>query len=109
MQAIVKNIKASPQKLNLVASMVRGKHVVDALTTMQFTQKRVAVDVYKGINAAVANAENNEGMNMDQLYVVHAFVGKNMQLRRFHARGRGRSATVKKHYSQLTIVLEQRN
>jgi large subunit ribosomal protein L22 len=108
-QAIVKNIKASPQKLNLVAAMVRGKHIAEAMNIVQFNQKRAATDVGLGLKAALANAEHNFNMNMDALYVAHAYVGKNMQLKRMHARGRGRSARVKKHYSQITIVLEERN
>jgi large subunit ribosomal protein L22 len=107
-QAVLKNVKASPQKLNLVAEMVRGKHVGDAINVLRFCKKKVAVDVLKTLQSAVANAENNHGYDVDQLFVREAFVGKNMTLRRFHARARGRGAKIQKHYSQVTIIVEER-
>jgi large subunit ribosomal protein L22 len=107
-QAVLRNIKSSPQKLNLVAQQVRGKPVTAALNVLRFSKKKVAVDVLKTLQSAIANAENNHGLDVDQLYVREAYVGKNMTLKRFHARARGRGARVLKHYSQVTVIVEER-
>ena len=107
-QAVLCNVKASPQKLNLVASQIRGKAADKAIDLLRFSKKKVAVDVLKTLQSAVANAENNHGLDVDGLYVAEAFVGKNMTLKRFHARGRGRGAKVRKHFSQVTVIVEER-
>ena len=105
--AVAKNIKMSTQKLNLVAGMIRGKKVQAAIADLEFSRKRVAEHVRKAVISAVANAENNHGLDVDDLIVAEAFVGKNMILKRFHARGRGRSASVMRPFSQLTVVVRQ--
>jgi large subunit ribosomal protein L22 len=107
-RAIASGLKASPQKLNLVAETIRGRHVSAALNNLAFMKQKVAKDVAKALSSAVANAENNHQLDIDNLFVKEAFVGKSMTLRRFHARGRGRGARVEKHYSQITVVVEER-
>jgi large subunit ribosomal protein L22 len=106
-KAVAKNIKTSAQKLNLVAGMIRGKKVQAAIADLEFSRKRVAEHVRKAVISAVANAENNHGLDVDDLIVAEAYVGKNMILKRFHARGRGRSASVMRPFSQLTVVVRQ--
>ena len=106
-KAIATNIRVSPQKLNLVAQMIRGKKVQAAIADLEFSRKRIAVDVRKCVISAVANAENNHGLDVDDLVVVEAFVGKNMVLKRFHARGRGRASSVMRPFSQITVVVRQ--
>jgi large subunit ribosomal protein L22 len=107
-RAVASGLKASPQKLNLVAETIRGKHATVALSSLQFMKQKVAKDVAKALGSAVANAENNHSLDIDSLFVKEAYVGKSMTLRRFHARGRGRGARVVKHYSQITVVVEER-
>jgi len=104
-KAVVRNLRISPQKLNLVAGMIRGKKVAQALADLKFSRKRIAVDVRKCVLSAIANAENNHGLDVDDLIVSEAYVGKNLVMKRFHARGRGRSAGIMKPFSQLTVVL----
>ena len=106
-QAVAKNLRVSPQKLNLVAAMIRGKKINKALAELEFSRKRIAVDVRKCVMSAVANAENNHGLDVDDLVVAEAWVGKNMVLKRFHARGRGRGARVFRPFSQLTVVVRE--
>jgi large subunit ribosomal protein L22 len=106
-QAVVRNLRISPQKLNLVAAMIRGKKVQTALTELEFSRKRIAVDVRKCLMSAVANAENNHGLDVDDLIVSEAFVGKNLVMKRFHARGRGRSGGIMKPFSQLTVIVRE--
>jgi large subunit ribosomal protein L22 len=106
--ATVKRLRISPRKLNLVAGMIRGMNVANALTQLTFTNKRIAVDVKKALQSAIANAENNHNLNVDQLIVKEAYVGKNLIMRRFHTRGRGKSAGIKKPFSNLTIVVQQK-
>mgnify|MGYP001224355043 CR=1 FL=1 len=103
--AITKNLKISPQKLNLVAGLIRGKKVDQALADLEFSRKRIAQDVRKCVMSAVANAENNHGLDVNDLVVAEAFVGKNMVLKRFAARGRGRSSRILKPFSQITVVV----
>lgn len=107
-RAIVNRLRTSPQKLNLVAAGIRGLNVAKALNQLTFSEKRIAGDVKKALQSAVANAENNHNLNVDELYVKEAFVGKNMVMKRMHTRGRGRSARVFKPFSNLTIVLGER-
>jgi large subunit ribosomal protein L22 len=106
-QAVARNLRVSPQKLNLVAAMIRGKKVQTALTELEFSRKRIAVDVRKCLMSAIANAENNHGLDVDDLIVSEAWVGKNLVLKRFHARGRGRSASIMKPFSQLTVIVRE--
>ena len=106
-QAIAKNLKVSPQKLNLVAAMIRGKKVDKALAELEFSRKRIAGDVRKCVMSAVANAENNHGLDVNDLIVAEAWVGKNMMLKRFHARGRGRGARIIKPFAQLTVIVRE--
>lgn len=106
-QAVVKSLRVSPQKLNLVAGLIRGKKVDQALAVLEFSEKRIAGDVRKCVMSAVANAENNHSLDVNDLIVAEAFVGKNMVMKRFHARGRGRGASILKPFSQLTVIVRQ--
>ncbi len=106
-QAVVKNLRVSPQKLNLVAQMIRGKKVDKALAELEFSRKRIAGDVRKCLMSAVANAENNHQLDVNDLVVAEAWVGKNMVLKRFHARGRGRGASILKPFAQITVVVRE--
>ncbi len=93
-QAVARSLRISPQKLNLVAGMIRGKKVDRALAELEFSQKRIAGDVRKCVMSAVANAENNHSLDVNDLIVAEAYVGKNLTLKRFHARGRGRGSQI---------------
>ena len=106
-QAIAKNLRVSPQKLNLVAGLIRGKKINAAIADLEFSKKRIAQDVKKCVMSAVANAENNHGLDVDDLIIAEAWVGKNLIMKRFHARGRGRSAQVIKPFSQITVVVRE--
>ncbi len=101
-------VRSSARKLNLVAASIRGKAAAAALTQLTFEKRRIAQDVKKVLQAAVANAENNHGLDVDKLYVAEAWVGRAFVMKRFHTRGRGRSAGIEKPYSNLTIVVKQR-
>lgn len=106
-QAVAKSLRISPQKLNLVAGLIRGKKVDKALAELEFSEKRIAGDVRKCVMSAVANAENNHSLDVNDLIVAEAYVGKNLTLKRFHARGRGRGSAILKPFSQLTVVVRQ--
>ena len=106
-KAMVRNLRISPQKLNLVAGLIRGKKVSQALADLEFSRKRIAIDVRKCVMSAVANAENNHGLDPDDLIVAEAYVGKNLVMKRFHARGRGRSAGIMKPFSQITVIVRE--
>ena len=106
-QAVCRNMRVSPQKLNLVAALIRGKTVDKALAELTFSQKRIARDVKKTLESAIANAENNHDLDVDQLVVKEAYVGKALVMKRFTARGRGRSAGILKPFSHLTIVVHE--
>jgi len=106
-QAVAKSLRISPQKLNLVAGLIRGKKVEQALAELEFSEKRIAGDVRKCVMSAVANAENNHSLDVNDLIVSEAYVGKNLTIKRFHARGRGRGAPIMKPFSQLTVVVRQ--
>jgi large subunit ribosomal protein L22 len=106
-QAVVRNLRVSPQKLNLVAQLIRGKKVDVALADLEFSRKRIAKDVRKCVISAVANAENNHSLDVNDLVVAQAHVGKNMVMRRFHARGRGKMSPIEKPFSQLTVVVKE--
>ena len=108
-RAIGKMIRISPYKLNLEAKSIRGKKVDDALSYLQFSKKRISNTVRDTLESAIANAENNHALDIDKLYVDEAFVGKNMVMKRWRARARGRAAKILKPFSQLTIVLKEKN
>ena len=106
-KAVSRVIRVSPQKLNLVAQLIRGKKVEMALADLEFSRKRIALDVRKCLQSAIANAENNHDLEVDDLVVAEARVGKSIVIKRFHARGRGRAASVMKRFSHLTIVVRE--
>ena len=106
-QAVGRMIRTSGQKLNLVAQSIRGKTASAALHELTFSPKRIAVTVKKVLQSAVANAENNHNLDVDDLIVSEAWVGKNIVLKRFHARGRGKGARILKPFSEITIVVRQ--
>jgi large subunit ribosomal protein L22 len=102
------SIKTSPRKLGIVANSIKGMHVEKALLHLQFCKRKVAYDVSKVLNAAIANAENNDELNVDALYVSEVLIGKSFVLRRHMARAKGRGAPIKKPYSNLTIFVTER-
>lgn len=106
--AFVKNVRISPQKLNLVAGLIRGKDAADALSALAFSRRRIAEDVKKVLQSAIANAENNHQLDVDRLVVSEASVGRAFVMKRFRARARGRSASITKPYSNLTVVVRER-
>ena len=106
-KAVSKMLRVSPQKLNLVAALIRGKKVSTALADLEFSRKRIARDVRKCLESAIANAENNHNLDVDDLVVSQAFVGKALVMKRFHARARGRGARIMKPFSNLTIVVRE--
>src|SRR5512140_1319953 len=106
-KAISKMLRISPQKLNLVAQMIRGKKVASALADLEFSRKRIAKDVRKCLESAIANAENNHDLDVDDLVVSEAHVGKALVIKRFTPRGRGRVGRILKPFSHLTIVVRQ--
>lgn len=106
-QAVARMIRVSPQKLNLVAGLIRGKKVANALAELEFSRKRIAGTVKKALESAIANAENNHELDVDNLVVAEAFVGKALVMKRFHARARGRAGRVEKPFSNLTIVVRE--
>ena len=106
-KAIGRNIRTSPQKLNLVAQLIRGKSAERALSDLTFSQRRIAADVKKVLQSAIANAENNHNLDVDSLIVDEAYVGKNLVMKRFRARAKGRAARILKPFSQLTIVVRE--
>jgi large subunit ribosomal protein L22 len=106
-QAVARSLRVSPQKLNLVAQLIRGKKVDKALAELTFSRKRIAKDVKKTLQSAIANAENNHSLDVDQLIVAEAYVGKNLVMKRFHTRARGRMGKIEKPFSQLTVVVRE--
>jgi large subunit ribosomal protein L22 len=106
-RALTRMIRVSPQKLNLVAALIRGKKVSTALAELTFSRKRIAGTVKKTLESAIANAENNHELDVDSLVVAEAFVGKALVMKRFHARARGRASRVEKPFSNLTIVVRE--
>jgi len=107
-QAIVSNMRVSPRKLNLVAGLIRNQPASQAVATLTFSKRRIAKQVKKALESAIANAENNHQLDVDRLVVARAEVGRSMVMRRFHARGRGRSARIEKWFSHLKIVVAER-
>src|SRR6202165_2819409 len=106
-KAVTRMLRVSPQKLNLVAQLIRGKKVASALADLEFSQKRIAKDVRKCLESAIANAENNHDLDVDDLVVAEAHVGKALVIKRFHPRGRGRMGRIFKPFAHLTIVVRQ--
>lgn len=107
--AMVKHLRTSAQKLNLVAQTIRGKDAGKALVDLEFNNRRVAQEVRKCLQSAVANAENNHGLDVDNLYVAEAYVGKDLVMKRFRARARGRASKILKPFSRLTVVVRERD
>ena len=107
-KAFQRVISVSARKLNLVAQSIRGKSASSALAELTFSPRRVASDVKKVLQAAIANAENNHQLDVDRLYVKEAFVGRAFVMKRFHARGRGRASRVEKSFSNLTVIVRER-
>ena len=108
-KAVINRLRISPRKLNLVAGMIRGMSVGQALTQLAFSSKRISNDVKKALQSAIANAENNHNLNVDSLYVKEAYVGKNLVMKRLHTRGRGKSARVFKPFANLTLIVHERD
>jgi len=106
-QAVACMLRVSPQKLGLVAGLIRGKKVVAALADLEFSRKRIAKDVRKTLQSAIANAENNHDLDVDDLVVAEAHVGKALVMKRFSPRARGRVGRIEKPFSNLTIVVRQ--
>jgi len=106
-QAVARMLRVSPQKLNLVAGLIRGKKVAAALADLEFSRKRIAKDVRKCLESAIANAENNHDLDVDDLVVAEAHVGKALVIKRFTPRGRGRVGRIFKPFSNLTIVVRE--
>ena len=106
-KAVARMLRVSPQKLNLLAQLIRGKKVERALADLEFSHKRIAHEVKKTLESAIANAENNHDLDVDDLVVAEAHVGKGIVLKRFHARARGRAGRVEKPFAHLTIVVRE--
>ncbi len=106
-RAVTRLMRVSPQKLNLLAQLIRGKKVDRALADLTFSRKRVAKDVKKTLESAIANAENNHALDVDALVVAEAYVGKNLVMKRIRARARGRAGRIEKPFAQITVVLRQ--
>jgi large subunit ribosomal protein L22 len=105
--AKVKTLRTSARKLNLVAQSIRGLKVQRALNELEFSRKRIAIDVRKALYSAISNAENNHNLDIDSLVVAEAFVGKNLVMKRFAARARGRASRIEKPFSEITIVVRE--
>lgn len=106
-KAVSRMLRVSPQKLNLLAQLIRGKKVETALADLEFSRKRIAFDVKKALESAIANAENNHSLDVDDLVVAEAFVGKALVMKRFSPRARGRAGRIEKPFSNLTIILRE--
>ena len=106
-KAVARMLRVSPQKLNLLAQLIRGKKVDTALADLEFSRKRIAVEVRKALESAIANAENNHSLDVDDLVVAEAHVGKALVMKRFSPRARGRAGRIEKPFSNLTIVVRE--
>lgn len=106
-QAVAKLLRVSPRKLNIVAQLIRGKKVDKALAELTFSRRRIAVEVKKTLQSAIANAENNHGLDVDELVVAEAYVGKGLVMKRFSPRARGRAGRITKPFAQITIVVRE--
>jgi large subunit ribosomal protein L22 len=107
-RAFAKTLRTSPRKLNLVAQSIRGKDAAKALAELTFSRRRIADDVKKVLQSAIANAENNHQLDVDRLYVAEAYVGRQIVMKRFHARARGRASRIEKLWSNLTVIVRER-
>ncbi|KZD01110.1 50S ribosomal protein L22 [Oceanibaculum pacificum] len=107
-KAVLRNLRVSPQKLNIVAGMIRGMDCAKALNALTFSNRRISNDVRKVLQSAIANAENNHQLDVDRLYVKEATVGRGLVMKRFHARARGRASRIEKPFSHVTIVVGER-
>ena len=107
-KAINKNVRSSPRKLALVLNYIKGKKADLALRDLEFTRKRIAKDVSKTVKSAIANAENNHQYDIDNLFVKEAFVGKSLVMKRYRPRAKGRASPIKKPFSRITIILEEK-
>ena len=107
-KAINKNVRSSPRKINLLLRNIRGKKVDIAIRDLSFARQRIAFDIKKTVQSAIANAENNYQYDIDNLYVAEAYVGKSIVLKRFRARAKGRASAIKKPYSNVTIILSEK-
>lgn len=107
-KAELRNLRVSPQKLNLVAQMIRGQRADKALATLAFSKRRIARDVKKLLESAIANAENNHQLDVDRLFVKEAFVGKSITMKRFRPRARGRVGRIEKPFSHITVIVRER-
>ncbi len=108
-RSFLKNLRTSPQKLGLVAELIRGKNAARALTDLEFCHRRIANDVRKCLASAISNAENNHGLDVDRLVVAEAYVGKSIRMKRFQARARGRGTRIIKDFSNLTIIVREQD
>ena len=106
-KAINKNVRSSPRKVNLLLKSIRGKKVDTVIKDLSFARQRIALDIKKTVQAAIANAEHNNQYDIDNLYVKEAYVGKSLVLKRFRARAKGRASAIKKPYSNVTIILSE--
>ncbi len=106
--AVARNLRVSPQKLNLVAESIRGKSAEAALSELTFSKRRIAADVRKTLQSAIANAENNHQLDVDRLFVAEATVGKSIVMKRFRPRARGRAGRIIKPFSNLTVIVRER-
>ena len=106
-KAINRNVRSSPRKINLLLKNIRGKKVEVAVRDLSFARQRIALDIKKTVQSAIANAENNNQFDIDNLYVKEAYVGKSIVLKRFRPRAKGRASAIKKPYSNLTIILAE--
>ena len=107
-KAINKNVRSSPRKLNLLLKNIRGKKADLAIRDLSFARQRIAFEIKKTVQSAIANAENNNQFDIDNLYIEEAYVGKSIVLKRFRARAKGRASGIKKPYSNLTIILSEK-
>ena len=108
-KAINKNVRSSPRKVNLILKYIRGKKADVAIRDLSFARQRIAFDIKKTVQAAVSNAENNYQYDIDNLYISEAYVGKSIVLKRFRARAKGRASGIKKPFSNVTIILTEKN
>ena len=106
-KATIRMLRVSPQKLNLLAQLIRGKKVSTALADLQFSNKRISTEVRKALESAIANAENNHELDVDDLVVAQAWVGKDMVMKRFSPRARGRAGRIEKPFSNITIIVRE--
>ena len=107
-RAINRSVRSSPRKINLLLKSIRGKKADIAIRDLSFARQRIAFEIKKTVQSAVANAENNNQYDIDNLYVKEAYVGKSIVLKRFRARAKGRASAIKKPYSNLTIILSEK-